>query len=51
MTTYDPRECRDCDAPLGYPRPNAPDESFGALLWLGVALIVGGLIAWWSVVR
>lgn len=61
MTTYDPRDCCDADAPLGYPRPNlpagrsgsgagTPDEDLGgALVWLVVALILGGLAAWWMI--
>ena len=48
MIVYDPMDCQDSDAPLGHPCCHQPDESTGALVWLGVALIVAGMIAWWS---
>lgn len=43
---HDPRDCCDSDSPLGCPRPNTPEDGVGALIWLGIALIVGGALVW-----
>lgn len=46
-----PRDVRDSDAPLGYPCPHSADETSGwVVVWLGVAMIIGGLVCWWAVV-
>lgn len=48
MTCYDPRDCKDSDAPLGCPCPHDPDAAFAgwAVIWPGILAAILVSLFW-----